>query len=631
MDQQQIQQRVEQLGPAERIIQSLTTFTDHLVHNRPGMLTKDAASAIGVKWEPVIWKEEEGKKVVYKSVKIGKKTTRQRVGAMNGSLTIKEGRTTIGEYKKPGLYPQMAAHLYRQAAEVWKLDNEFAARWASWSFLREHKDLKVVLCALMLVQNRKGDPVVEGGKILFRDEDYRNVGEAMCLNKEKKGIDPKLLLRVGELLNLKEVAEINRELGFGKSARNSIIGRYNKVVEKWLRYREENLPMLEGLVKAGFRRTVMKLACKVGYKPTSPKFFEVLRWKQVQAKDGRRELAIGKKVKKAESWAGMTEKEVCETITEKKPGWKRIVGLLPKEVGMTRAVVAAAVEAGCLSNQDLIIMTPTLEELGLLKVPSVEKHWKAAIDKANNQRAANISKNVRTKEAKEGLQEAVDKATEKALAEVTKDMRIYCIIDKSGSMQGALERAQDYLTRFLGGFPMDRLHVSVFNTIGTEINIRAPKAAAVRQAFAGHTAGGGTSYAEGVRALMKHKPKESEDSLIIFVGDEEDNNTPLLVDTIRKSGINPMAFGLLKVKANTGGYGNIVTEAASQLGIPCFNVDEQMFTSNDPYAITRMLRDLVASTPVLGTRTGRWHEQTPRKSLVQEILETELLQKPVWA
>jgi len=626
MDQQQ--KRVEALGPAERIVQSLTTFTDHLMHNRPGLLTKDAHAPLGVKWEPVIWKDEGGKKVVYRSSKIGKKTTRVRVGTMNGDFTVKEGRTIVGTYRKPGLFPETVAHYYRQVAEVWKLDNEFAAHWASWSFPREHRDLKVVLCAFMLVQNRKGEPVVENGEILFRDEDYRNVGEAMCLIRAKIDMNPKLLLRVGDILNLKEVAEINRELGFGKSARNPVFGRYYKVVEKWLRYREENLPMLEGLIKAGFRTTVMKLARRVGYKPTSDKFFQALRWKQVQSKDGRRELAIGKKVKKAESWVGKTEKEVCEIITDKKPGWKRIVGLIPKEVGMTRAVVAAAVEAGCLSDQDLIIITPTLEELGLLKVPEVEKRWKAALEKAENQRAANIAKNVKTKVAKEGLQEAVDKATEKALTEVAKDMRVYVVVDKSGSMEGALDRAQDYLTKFLGGFPMDRLHVSVFNTIGTEINIRAPKAAAVRQAFAGHKAGGGTSYASGVNVLTKYKPKEGEDSLIIFVGDEQDQGFGALEQTIRGSSINPVAFGLLKVKANMGYDGDIVTRTAATLGIPCFNVDEKMFTSNDPYAITRMLRDLVAATPV-GKRIGP--AVANRKSLVEEILGTALLQKPVWA
>jgi hypothetical protein len=74
------------------------------------------------------------------------------------------------------------------------------------------------------------------------------------------------------------------------------------VVEKWLAYREENTKLLEGLVKAGFRTSVIELARRVGYKPTSPKFFQILRWKQVQAQDGRREVAVGQEIAKAETW-----------------------------------------------------------------------------------------------------------------------------------------------------------------------------------------------------------------------------------------------------------------------------------------------------------------------------------------
>jgi hypothetical protein len=630
MDQQQ-QQRIEALGPAEQIITTLTRFTDHVVHNRPGMVVKDANHARGVRWSPVIWKEEDGKKVVYESRKVGRKRQRVKVGVMNGTSQIKDGRKVIGEYRKPGLFRESAAYLYRQVAEVWKMDNEFAARWASWAFPQENRDMKVVLAAFMLVQNRLGDAVIEDGEVLFYDDDYRAVGEAMCLIRADKDLNPKLLLRVGDVLDLPEIAEINRELGFGVSARRPPRGRYYKVVEKWLRYREENVKMLEGLVRAGFRTTVMKLAQRVGYKPTSDQFFEILRWKQKQSADGRRTMAIGKKVKKAETWENKTEKQICQLITKEKPSWKLIAGKLPPKVGMTRAIVAASVEAGCMSDQDLIIMTPTFEELGLLKVKSVEKRWKEALEKAENQRAANIARNVKSKEAKEGLEKAVDKATEKALEEVTRDLRVYCCIDKSASMQGALERAQDYLTRFLGGFPLERLHVSVFNTVGKELEIKAPKAAAVRQAFRGHTAGGGTSYAEGVRAITHHAPKAGEDCLFLFVGDEEDNSTARLVDAIRKSETNPVAFGLLKVKSNMwggAGYGSIVTDAAAQLGIPCFAIDETMFTADDPYAVTRLLRNLIASTPVGKTVGG---VAPRRKSLVEEILETKLLQKPVWA
>src|SRR5688572_1141858 len=123
---QQIQKRLEALGPAERIIQHLTTFTDHIVHNRPGMVTRDGASNIGVRWEPVIWKKEGDRKVVYRSQKIGRKTTRVAVGSMNGTSEIKEGDRVIGEYRDPGLFPEAVAYFYRQIADVWKLDNEFA-------------------------------------------------------------------------------------------------------------------------------------------------------------------------------------------------------------------------------------------------------------------------------------------------------------------------------------------------------------------------------------------------------------------------------------------------------------------------------------------------------------------------
>jgi hypothetical protein len=264
-------------------------------------------------------------------------------------------------------------------------------------------------------------------------------------------------------------------------------------------------------------------------------------------------------------------------------------------------------------------------------VPSVKGAWDLAVKRADDQRAANIARNVKSKEAKEGLQEATDRATEKALEEVTKDLRVYVVIDKSASMRGALERAQEYLIKFLGGFPLDRLHVSVFNTMGREVTIKASKAAAVRNAFHGHKAGGGTSYAQGVAALAHHTPKPEEDSLILFVGDEEDHDVRSLVNTVRRSGINPVAFGLLKVQAlspYSHGRGSIVTSAATQLGIPCFPVDVDMFTSDDPYAVTRLLQNLIASTPVGERPVG---VQAKRRTLVQEILQTELLKKPAWA
>lgn len=615
--------RLEALGPAERVIQTLLTWSDHLVHHRPGLVTQDRSVPTGIRWVPVTTVKEGADTVVYQLVRQGKANTRVRKGVRHADGTVRDGRALAGVFRAPGLAPEVAAYLYRQVAEVWKLDQEFTARWASWAFDQDNRDLKVVLAAFLLVQSRTGEPVRgDGGEVLFFDEDLRDVGEAMCLVKkaDKKDLNPKLLLRVGEVLALPGVAATNRELGFGKSARAPALGRWPKAVDKWLRYRERNPRLLEGLVKAGFRTTVIELARKVGYKPDSEQFFQVLRWKQKQAKDGRRNVAIGAEIRKAESWAGLSEAEICERIVSTRPDMKRVVGLLPKDVGLTAAIVAAAMEAGSMSDTDLLLYTPTLEELGLLEVPDLRARWEAATKTAENQRAANVAARVKSEATATVLRDAADGAVKKALAEVTADLRVYVMVDKSGSMEGAIERAKVYLARFLQGFPLDRLHVAVFNTVGTEVTIRHASAAGVEHAFKGHTAGGGTVYGAGVRALQHHKPRPGEDTVLLFVGDQADGR-PSFVQPVRDSGLNPVAFGLLEVVGSWGAKGTAVEETARQLGIPCFRIDEDMF--GDTYAVTRVLRDLVASTPVGERKAG-----TP---LVETLLRTPLLQKPAWA
>ena len=628
------QERVEELGPSERIINSITQYTDHMVHNRPGLVVEDRRHKGGVRWQQATWIKEGDLKVVYTVQKIGRRQQRTRVGVgVNGTDRVTENGRNVGRFQPPGLFPEITAYLYQQIADVWRMDNEFAARWASWAWHNEdNRDLKVLLASFMLVQNRFGELIQEGDD-RFADDDYREIGEAMCLLRSKKKgytFNPKLLLRIGEVLDLPQIIEINRKLGFGRTQRNAITGRYRKVVEKWLRQMELNVPLFEHLVdKEGFRTKIMQLARKIGYKPTTERFFEVLRWKQVQSKDGHRTIAVGKAVKKADSWEGLTEGQIGGKIIKEKPSWKVIAGRLPKEVGVTPAIMAAAIEAGSLSDQDLIIMTPTLEELGLLTNVTVERRWKEAIERAENQRAANIAKNVRSKKAKEGLEGAVDKAAAKAVEEVAKDLRIYVFVDKSSSMSGAIDRAKSHLKKFVGAFPLERLHVAVFNTVGREVEIKAPTSVAVAQAFRGHTAGGGTSYANGVGCLVqKYQPKPEEDALFIFVGDQEDHNAQALVDVIRRSGVMPVAFGMLHVEGDWGGagWGQVVKLAAAALQIPCFDIDEGVF--EDPYAVPRTFRNLIASTPVGVKPAG-----TPQRryNLVEAILKTPLLKKPAWA
>jgi hypothetical protein len=189
-------------------------------------------------------------------------------------------------------------------------------------------------------------------------------------------------------------------------------------------------------------------------------------------------------------------------------------------------------------------------------------------------------------------------------------------------MENAIEYAKDLVAKFLQGFPPDKVHVSVFNTTGREVAIKAPSAKAVEVSFRGIRAGGGTDYGAGVRALQEHKPKDDEDSLMLFVGDEE---AFPFDQPVRDSGLRPTAFGFLKVRDNTS---SCVRDTAALLGIPCFMVDLKVF--DDAYAIPRTIRNLIAATPVGRTVQAR-PAARPRVSLVDTILKTDLLTKPAWA
>ena len=85
----------------------------------------------------------------------------------------------------------------------------------------------------------------------------------------------------------------------------------------------------------------------------------------------------------------------------------------------------------------------------------------------------------------------------------------------------------------------------------------------------------------------------------------------------------PVAFGFVHV----GHDSRCVQTTATELGIPCFMVAEETF--QDVYAIPRTIRNLIAATPV-----GHVDAAVPfrtRVSLVERILDTELLKKPAWA
>lgn len=573
-----------QIGPAERLLDVVLNSSAHLWHNRPGL---DVGG---------VWHAKKGAK-----------------------------KGLRGTPVSPGLFVPAALTLYGKLLDIYLLNPMLAAHFASYALKEtEWRDLKVAACALMLVQGRSGAPVRDDdGSVAFHDDDLRSIGEAMLLFYDRKStrmMTPKAVLRVAELLELPAVVDLNRAAGFGDPAgRSAILGRWPKAAQKWLAVREKNPQLLQGLVKAGFKETIKKLARKVGYKPDTQAFFEILGWKQKQAEGGHRGIGLADlKLEKRGRFDDLAEAEICEAIVEQRLTYKEVVGRLPKDIGLTPAIMAALLPS--LSDRDLRIMTPTLEELGLMADPEVFARWEKSIASATDQRSLNVAKNVKSAAIKDKLEEAADVAAKAAVAEAADDVHVMFLIDKSGSMEGAIEQSKEALSRILAGFPAERVHIACFDTMGTVLRPKAATRAAIQHMLSGIKPGGGTMHAAAVRALHAagvRVPKGSR-LLVVVVGDEAGEAGSVLGDTLKACGYEPGALAILVNVSVT--RGTTVQSCARHLGVGLAEVTIEQF--DDPYQVPRVLRALLdtpAMTGMPATRATAWVEKVMATPLLAEV------------
>ncbi|MBJ6760923.1 VWA domain-containing protein [Myxococcaceae bacterium JPH2] len=570
-------------GPAERLLELVLGGSAHLWHNRPGLNVSGTWYAAA------------------------HATPQQRA----------RGRPVA-----PGLFAPAAVNLYRQLLDIYRLNAELMAHFASYALTQtDWRDLKVATCALMLVQEHAGQPVRgDQGEIAFHDDDWRAIGEAMVLHYERKSLrmlTPKSVLRVAELLEHPEIAQLNRAAGFGDPAsRKAPLGRWKRVATRWLAARESNLPMLQGLVKAGYKETLKKLARKAGYKPSSPTFFEVLGWKQKQSSGGHRAVGLeGLRLVKRERFDGLSEAEICEWISLERLSYKDVVGRLPKDVGLTPAILAAVLPS--LSDRDLRMMTPTLEELGLLEDSAVKARWEKAVATATDQRALNIAKNVRGQALRQKLEEASDNAARQAVAEATAetDVRVMFLVDKSGSMEGAIEQSKEALARILAGFPLDKLHVAAFDTMGTLLKPKAANRAAVQHMLGSLRASGGTVHGAAVHALHRDGVRVPTEArlVVIVVGDEAGEAGDQFARAFRDCGYTVSALALMV--SVVGARGNTVRTCATQLRVPFSEVQVEQFA--DPYQVPRVLKALLDAPAATGVSQSGWVERVMRTPLLK--------------
>jgi hypothetical protein len=576
----------EERGAAERLLDLVLNAGAHLWHNRPGV-------ALNGVWYPATGRYQQ----------------------MAASRV------------RPGLFVPAAVDLYGKLLDIYRLDAELAARFASYALTEtEWRDLQVACAALMLVQPRAGAPVPEDdGTVAFYDDDYRAVGEAMLLYFESgstRMMTPKAVLRVALLLEVPQIAALNRQAGFADPAgRRPPLGRWPSAARQWLAHRERNLPLLEGLVTAGYKETIKKLARKCGYRPQSARFFEVLGWAQKQAPAGHRRVGLdGLTLARRERFEGLSESEICARIVADRLSYKEVVGRLPAGLGLTPAIMAALLPS--LSDRDLRILTPTLESLGLLADEEVKRRWERALATATDLRGLNVARNVRSQELRDKLEGAAENAIRTAVSEAVADdqVQVMFLIDKSGSMQGAIEKSKEALVRILAGFPIERLHIATFDTLGRVLRPKATSRTGIAHLLDRVQAGGGTSHAAAVRALAEDGVRVPTDAklVVIVVGDEAGESGEWFARSFTEYGFQPAAIALILNVERASWRGSTVRDAAAHLRLPFSEVAVEQF--EDPYQVTRVLKTLL-DAPVAS-------RAAPVFGWLDKVLATPLLAKP---
>ncbi len=224
-----------------------------------------------------------------------------------------------------------------------------------------------------------------------------------------------------------------------------------------------------------------------------------------------------------------TPAEQARAIAEHKIPYRVAASVIRQ---MTPTVLVALIDS--MSPQELINNLGALKRHGAFDNPDV----KALIDFKLEQ--AKTDERVSAYKAKKAIEAAgVSADVAKKLDAVTEaQVRIRgtivrstaLLIDKSGSMSEALEIGKQ-IGAMIAGICQTELYVYAFNTLGYPIEVKGSRLADWEQAMSGIKAGGGTACGVALE-MMRRKGQTVEQ--IIMVTDEEENNNPRFVETLKR-------------------------------------------------------------------------------------------------
>lgn len=276
------------------------------------------------------------------------------------------------------------------------------------------KDLRVFLTYVAGLSSADGQPFSPGSK--YNKPNLRYVGAAAL-----QMLEPKLADRVGLLGNRKFKVD-----GVMSEATH-LPTTMREALKKYLKYREANPEMLEGIRKAGLKTTMQRMARKMHYN-FSDEAREILDWPRKGQKFDKR----------APLFESMSDLEIAEKIRADHIPYIGVLSELAKIDKKVSPVIAVAMLEQATGNQ-AVIMRSTFEDAGILNDPEVSKLYAEKISDAQTalDRVDNISKEA-SESVKQALKSAKSHSRKNELGDIGK---IFVHLDFSGSMEHVREYA----------------------------------------------------------------------------------------------------------------------------------------------------------------------------------------------
>lgn len=341
-------------------------------------------------------------------------------------------------------------------------DPFFLAHFTSYAITKlDSKDLKVISIFANALSDADGTPFViidKEGKAF--NSEYKKPNLRIVSQAGLQMLEPKLALRVIQLANLKMAYGDNKNnLDYKiKYKKGTHFPRsLKKALKKYIRYRENNLPIVRGIKKNGLRNIFMNLYRLARIAPTK-EVAEILRWDQKKGEKIKKEKAL--------NFDNMNDLDIAKKIRKEKINSIVALGVLPDRIS---PVIAVSVLEQATGNQ-AVILHSLFEKQGLLKHKEVVELFteklKTAKDSLDRVERMNT---VMTKEVEKVLKKAKSKKRKEEFGEIG---RIYVHLDISPSMESAIEFAKEKgaIIAEVVKNPEENFFWGAFNSNGYELN-----------------------------------------------------------------------------------------------------------------------------------------------------------------